>query len=121
MFANGLIRCGDFTFQQARQLGNAVVELATRFGNQDHRIPRAKEILVTEPVLTNGHAPAVHVSHLSDGCFGQDEVGTLDQDQQVGFKVGLRTMPGAGAQTHLAEHLQGQCWVTNSFLQMPFK
>ena len=121
MLADGFIGCRNFALQQVRQFGDAVVDLTARFGQKDHRISGTKEVLITEPVLTNGHAPAVHVTHLSDGCFRKDQIGSLNENQQVGFQAGLGTLSGTRAETHLSEHFQRQGRITNGFLQVALK
>jgi hypothetical protein len=105
---HGVVRRGDFHFEQLGQACDTLVNEAARLGNEHDRIAAGSESRIAEPIVADRDALAVHVGQTVNRRVGQQQLGAFDYDQEILFEQAFAVHDGSRAEAHLPEQFQGE-------------
>jgi len=108
MGAHRRVGGGDLDFEQLGQARDAVMQQAAGLGDQHHGIAAGEEPWIAEPVMTDADALAVDVREPGNRRVGHQQVGALDEDEEVFGQETIAAEDSARAEAHLAQEFEGQ-------------
>ena len=111
------VRRGDLHFEQLRRPRHALVNQAAGFGDQHDGIAAGAEPRIGEPIVANRDTLPIHVRQALDRRIGQQQVGALNDDEEVSLEQAFPLHLRARAQTHLPEQFQGERRHLDAFAQ----